>query len=176
MPKQEAVSFEESFIKSAMVGFPTMADSLQRNLGPAFGTKQYSKQEMIDLATWSPVADPQQRLQQAAQMLQQGQTSEQVTVALYPKLKDLIMLSGQSPQEQIKFANQLRGWIDQAEQRKMDKMILEGPPEETVDDSLPPVGWDQPSSVSAQPPVQPVSVSSSMPSVQQAPSSSSWLS
>lgn len=110
--------FEEAMIKQIENTWHPMVEAMERAMGPAFGTKPYTKEEQIRLATFTPYPDPARRQQQIISLLQQGKSAEEVTDAIYPKLRGILKLAGPSIKDQIAYAKRLRTMIDQSDQQQ----------------------------------------------------------
>ena len=138
MPEQPGV--EKSFMDGVFRDLGPMADAVSALLGPSHDSQRYTLAQQIELATFSPVADPKERQMRAWQMLQSGMTAEQVTDKLYPQLRQLITLSGTNVKERIAYAKYLRGEIDKRElaDRPIEDManemadLLGSPPEQAA--------------------------------------------
>lgn len=117
-------SLEDAIINRVMSQMDEFPDAMAARMGMPPGGKNYSEADQLKMATFSPVADPHERMQVAMSMLQQGATVEDVTDHLYPDLRKLVTTGRRRIDEQIAFAKTLRGQID----TKMPTHPQEPPP------------------------------------------------
>lgn len=104
--------FEESVISSVNAMMDAMIDAVSGSMGTPPGAKAYTRQEQIDEWMFTPIPDPQERMNKALEMHVQGATPETITDFLYPNLRRLVT-NGRRPDEQIAFAREMRklaGW------------------------------------------------------------------
>ncbi len=111
--------FEEAFQQAVSTQADAMIDGIAGVMGTPPGAKRYTRQEMLDEWNFSPIADPQERMNKALEMHVQGATGETITDFLYPNVRRLIETGRTKPDEQDAFAREMRklaGWPDVAPQ------------------------------------------------------------
>lgn len=124
----DAIGFEEAVSQRINSQMSAMIDAIAGTMGTPPGSKTYTKQEEIDEWLFSPISDPQERMNKALEMHMQGATGETITDFLYPNLRRLIGTGRTRPDEQIKFAREMRkavGWPDMAASADETELPLE---------------------------------------------------
>lgn len=107
--------FEDSVLEAIGGQTDSMIDAIAGTMGLPPGAKRYTRQEQIDEWNFSPITDPQERMNKAVELHMQGATGSTITDFLYPNVRKLIGSTRIRPDEQIQFAREMRkavGWPD----------------------------------------------------------------
>lgn len=100
--------FEDLVIEAVVSQLDAMEEGVAGQMGLGPETGRYTTQQQVDEWLFTPYPDPQERMNRALLLHMQGASPEDITDDLYPKRRRLVTTGRTRPDEQTRYAREMR--------------------------------------------------------------------